>query len=456
MKLTQLPTELCIPIYQFLNTSNIKLLEQTSRTLNTSVLEYLSYNLCEIIDIAFVVDKTGSMGPYINQVQEFLKNIFLYFSENIKLRIAFITYEDYCSKEKAILVADFVNVSEVHDKLLSFVNKLTPNGGSDDPECLERALYAASKLSWLNQSRKLVFIITDALPHCTGLSADNYPHPHNSPYSEGNDFIRESHKLASKDITVYPICCTQDPSVQSTLGIISGITKGITLELNHKTNISDYVKYIINAEIELNRVTYEAAKLYCNEKLSQRITNIRKYIESRISTFEGDIPSIEITKEELFECTSVNDTRKKNMLPDPSVGHFDHHRCNPYGDGWEEVYDPDEIRHAKIVLNGGTMTSISEDAEENPTEEYRIIKAEPPSSGLTRTPSGRSYDAPPTRDVILKRVITSEETVERTPTLTPTEFINSVGITRSATTNITRRLTDSDNQILRRCASLGH
>ena len=72
----------------------------------------------------------------------------------------------------------------------------------------------------------------------------------------------------------------------------------------------NYVKYIINTEIELNRVTYEAAKLYCNEKLSQRITNIRKYIESRISTFEGDIPSIEITKEELFECTSINDCTK--------------------------------------------------------------------------------------------------------------------------------------------------
>lgn len=118
------------------------------------------------VDIAFVVDATGSMADEIDflkfEMEDVIRNTYNRYSE-LDLKTASVFYRDkgdeYITKE-----IDFQ--SELL-KVLNFVKLQQAGGGGDEPEAVDQALEVAlSKLSWRKEARtRLLFLFLDAPPH---------------------------------------------------------------------------------------------------------------------------------------------------------------------------------------------------------------------------------------------------------------------------------------------------
>ena len=118
------------------------------------------------VDIAFVVDGTGSMADEINFIKRDLNEV-MYETQNlysnVSIRYGSVFYrdkeEDYLTKHK-----DF---TDVLSESLVFVDEQFAKGGRDMPEAVDAGLDAAiNQLSWSENARtKLLFLILDAPPH---------------------------------------------------------------------------------------------------------------------------------------------------------------------------------------------------------------------------------------------------------------------------------------------------
>jgi hypothetical protein len=121
----------------------------------------------EFIDIAFVLDTTSSMQPYIAQVQKNLVQFFQQLQEMKKnkastCRVALLEYRD-----KDDLFVNRVNTGFTSnlDQVQKAVSGLTTSGGGDVPEAVLDALLAAKNdLSWNSKAKRIVILIGDASP----------------------------------------------------------------------------------------------------------------------------------------------------------------------------------------------------------------------------------------------------------------------------------------------------
>lgn len=129
------------------------------------------------VKLAFVLDCTASMGPWIEEaktkigqiVQDVLKE-----HNHASFQVGLVAYRDY-GDESPLRVLDFTTPETVMLALQS----IAPEGGDDIAEDVARALYHTMTLNWENADIRMVFHITDAPAH--GLDfhkanvSDRYP-----------------------------------------------------------------------------------------------------------------------------------------------------------------------------------------------------------------------------------------------------------------------------------------
>lgn len=118
------------------------------------------------VDIAFVVDATGSMGDEINFLKKEINDV-IYETKNMNQALTFnfanVFYrdhgEDYLTRKQ-----DF---SHVLSESVAFVNHQGAAGGGDYEEAVEIALDTAiNSLKWSEKARtRLLFLVLDAPPH---------------------------------------------------------------------------------------------------------------------------------------------------------------------------------------------------------------------------------------------------------------------------------------------------
>ena len=133
--------------------------------INTIQLEE-SCGAHNLVEIAFVVDATGSMSDEINFIKRDLNKV-MYDAQNmysdVRIRYGSVFYrdssEDYVTRHK-----DFTNVLS---EALVFIDNQFAKGGGDMPEAVDIGLEdAIHKLSWSENTRsKLLFLILDAPAH---------------------------------------------------------------------------------------------------------------------------------------------------------------------------------------------------------------------------------------------------------------------------------------------------
>jgi hypothetical protein len=150
-------------------TTHIKHVTPFERSVNHLVLD-VPCGPSDNVDVAFVVDATGSMQDELDFLTAEMNDIIFRsksISDKLNFRFANVFYRDIGSDEAyATRSMDF---SRFLSASVNFISDQAADGGGDTPEAVDLALDSAiNHLSWSTEARaRIIFLILDAGPHIT-------------------------------------------------------------------------------------------------------------------------------------------------------------------------------------------------------------------------------------------------------------------------------------------------
>src|SRR5262245_5685028 len=165
------------------------------------------------VEVAFVLDTTGSMGGLIEGAKRRIWSIARRIGEGQprpELRIALVGYRDL-GDEYVTRVHD---LSGDMDEVYQSLSSLTANGGGDGPEHVSRALHdAVHRISWSQgPALRIIFLVGDAPPHVD--------------YQDGFDYHRHALEARQRGIVVETILCGGDPQASAVWQQIASLGQG--------------------------------------------------------------------------------------------------------------------------------------------------------------------------------------------------------------------------------------
>ena len=174
------------------------------------------------LDVAFLIDATGSMGEEIDRIKETLTSIVARVSEgddSAALRLALVEYRDFGDD----FVTHTVNFTDDAVAYQTVIDGVYAGGGGDTPEALNEALHESFRsLEWRQDNAlRLAFVVADAPAHYYEQATYTY-----------DDAMLDASAMG---ITIYPIASGGSDGVaelqlrqlaQFTLGHFIFITEG--------------------------------------------------------------------------------------------------------------------------------------------------------------------------------------------------------------------------------------
>lgn len=138
------------------------------------------------VDLAFLIDSTGSMNPYFRGCKLFIRKLIkdatrcmnqYSFSSDRMLRLGIVCYRDHPPQGKSFgnFTIDFTHDRNQFKEILKAI---TAKGGGDDAEAVVDGLDdVINTLTWREDSEKFIFHFLDAPPHGRdyGSSKDGFP-----------------------------------------------------------------------------------------------------------------------------------------------------------------------------------------------------------------------------------------------------------------------------------------
>ena len=165
------------------------------------------------VEVAFVLDTTGSMGGLIEGAKRRIWSIARRIGEGRPrpdLRMALVAYRDR-GDAYVTQVHDLTgDMDAIYRDLMSF----QADGGGDGPEHVSAALHdAVYRVSWSQgPGLKVIFLVGDAPPHVD--------------YQDGFDYRRHAREAAARGIAVETIQCGGDTATAAVWREIAGLGAG--------------------------------------------------------------------------------------------------------------------------------------------------------------------------------------------------------------------------------------
>jgi len=131
----------------------------------------------QTVEVAFVLDTTGSMGPLIEGAKRKIWSIataILDANPDAQIRMGLVAYRDIGDD---YVTRTFELTTDIQDLYASLL-ELRAKGGGDWPESVNEALdVAVNKLTWTkgDDVRRIVFLVGDAPPHMDYAQDTKYP-----------------------------------------------------------------------------------------------------------------------------------------------------------------------------------------------------------------------------------------------------------------------------------------
>jgi Mg-chelatase subunit ChlD len=156
------------------------------------------------LDLVFVVDNTGSMGPYIDVTKrKILEIIRTIKKEELchRLRVGLVSYRDHPPEESTFVTQKY-ELSPDTGKIEQNIMQMSADGGGDGPEAVDDAMDAANRMEFLLDAAKVVVLVADAPPHGVE-EGDRWP---KGPPS-GIKWDVEAKKAYDKGIVYHTVGC---------------------------------------------------------------------------------------------------------------------------------------------------------------------------------------------------------------------------------------------------------
>jgi Mg-chelatase subunit ChlD len=144
------------------------------------------------LDLAIVLDTTGSMGDELQYLKAELRGIVDSVQKRfpeVQQRFALVLYRDE-GDEYVVRTFDFT--TSLADFQKNLANQ-SANGGGDYPEAMHKGLEAANQLRWReSDTARVLFLIGDAPPHAQHMGRT----------------MAAANGLRKKGVAIYPVACS--------------------------------------------------------------------------------------------------------------------------------------------------------------------------------------------------------------------------------------------------------
>lgn len=227
------------------------------------------------IDIAFVVDATGSMSDELKYIKDELRAIVGQTTKNLpdySLQLASIFYSDVSAHEELMYAKDFT--SDLND-MDQFISERSLKGGGDRPEAVDHALERAMSLNWRDgATSRILFLFLDAPPH-----------------KESENYVRLQaaiRKAAAKGIRIIPIGCSgMDASTEYLMRAMALATNGSYVHLtdnsgvgnSHSTPTADKISNELLNKILIRQITQFSKIEDCQPDLEEVVASLESDLE---------------------------------------------------------------------------------------------------------------------------------------------------------------------------------
>jgi hypothetical protein len=185
--------------------NDLKTMREVTFSLSTQ-----STSAIRALDLALVIDTTGSMGDELSYLTTELEAIVADVNAaypSVDLRFALVVYRDV-GDAYVVQSYDFTgNVGEMRDWLAD----QSANGGGDYPEAMEQALAEANQLSWRGGETSRVLV----------LNADAPPHDYDLQSA-----LAESQIALQQGIRIYPLAASGVAETAEYLMRVMAVTSG--------------------------------------------------------------------------------------------------------------------------------------------------------------------------------------------------------------------------------------
>ena len=162
------------------------------------------------LNLAFIMDITGSMEPYLNFAKDKIISVINQITKdsNITVRLGFIGYKDY--SEVYVVYEDFTNNIE---DVKNFINQAELGDGADFCEDMVGGLNLALNYSWKSYTR-FAMLIADA--PCHGVQYHGLKNPSLDSYPNGDPNYKIDkivQKYAERNINLLCLNLTEDTKI---------------------------------------------------------------------------------------------------------------------------------------------------------------------------------------------------------------------------------------------------
>ncbi len=238
------------------------------------------------LDLAFIVDTTGSMGGLISAAKQQMIRMMreLLAAASVDLRLGVVEYRDHPPQDKMPFKAhQFTSNLDAAQKT---INALGPQGGGDGPESvLDGVSAACSDLKWRKHARRIAVLVGDAPPHGVGAGGDAFAQ--GCPCGKTVESVTAEAETAS--IVVYALGLTQDKHMVEAFTRLSTMTGGEFFAAGQGSQAIERLKAILVAEfgnLEFDRkvlAEHEANPDLMIDDLAERLESSRPRVAASIS-----------------------------------------------------------------------------------------------------------------------------------------------------------------------------
>ncbi|MBI4704695.1 MAG: VWA domain-containing protein [Deltaproteobacteria bacterium] len=213
------------------------------------------------LDLVFLVDETGSMGPYIGEVKARLLDLVKALRASPlcrSLRLGLVTYRDHPPQDRtyasrAVELTDDIALIEKE------VRSLQASGGGDGPESVTDGLFDVVRLGWRQAAARAVVWFGDAPPHGVEPVGDAFPQ--GCPC--GNHWYAQAESCREMGVAIYAVGCR--PAILGYAGAedvfrtVARTTRGTYLPLTRAELLVPLIAGAAATELDKQRIDEKLA-----------------------------------------------------------------------------------------------------------------------------------------------------------------------------------------------------
>ncbi|UQA62535.1 VIT domain-containing protein [Polyangium aurulentum] len=215
------------------------------------------------LDLVFLVDETGSMGAYIEEVKQRLLEIIdaLKSAPLCKsLRIGLVSYRDHPPQDRSF-ASRVVPLTDDIAAIRAGVERMRASGGGDGPESVTDGLYDLVRLEWRPRAARVVVWVGDAPPHGVEPSGDAFP----SGCPCGHHWYAQAENAREMGVVIHAVGCM--PALLGFVGAeevfktVARTTRGLYLPLEQAPLLIPLITGVAETELDKQRIEEHVAEV---------------------------------------------------------------------------------------------------------------------------------------------------------------------------------------------------